>query len=100
MASASDPPAGRRLDGEHVAPVGRVAIGDEQRDGSSGGATVPHAAEHADAVLLDALPLATAVAALATAELGVDGGDVDGSPAGQPSRTAVSPGPCDSPAVR
>ena len=94
-------PAGRRLDGQRVAPVGGVAVGDEERERRAGGAAVAHAAEDAHAVLLDALPLAAAVAALAPAQLRVDRRPGRrASPAGQPSRTAVSPGPCDSPAVR
>ena len=81
-------PRGGRLDGEHVAPVRRVAIGHEQRDRSASGAPVPHPAQHADPVLLDALPFAAAVAALAAAQLGVDGGDVHG----EPGRAAVEDG--------
>ena len=82
-----------RLDRQHVSPVGRVAIGDEERERRPGRPPVAHAAEDAHPVLLDALPVAAAVAALAPAELGVDGRRVDGETGRAAVEHGRQPGP-------
>ena len=86
---------GRRLDREHVSPVGRVPVGNEERERRASRPPVTHAPQHADTVLLDALAVAASVPALATSQFGVDRRDVDV----EPGRTAVEDG-CEARAVR
>ena len=81
-------------------PVGPVAVAHQQRDGRAQRFAVADAGEHLGAVALDAHAPAAPVAALPAAELAVDLVRVkSGRPAGSPSTTATSAGPCDSPAV-
>ena len=85
--------AGRRLHRQHVPPVRGVAVGDEQRQRRSRRPPVTHSSEHTHPVLLDALPVAAAVPALAPAELGVDGGGVDRQTGGTAVEYRRQPGP-------
>ena len=88
-----------RIGRHHVPPVLVVAVADEQRDRAAQRPTVAHAAEDLDRVALDLHASAAPVAALAAAQVGVDRARSTARPAGRPSTTTVSAGPCDSPAV-
>jgi hypothetical protein len=71
---------GRRLVGaewgdlHHARPVLPVAVLNQQQDGGAERFAVAHAATNARAVLFDSLTGATAVAALATAHINLEGG--------------------------
>ena len=80
-------------------PVGVVTVLDQENDRAAEGAAVPDAAANDRPVGLDLHPPAAAVPQLAARKVGVDVGRLQSRPAGRPSSTATSQGPCDSPAV-
>ena len=81
-------------------PVGVVAVGDLQRDGTAERAPVAHAGRDLGAVALDLHAPAAAVAELAARHVGVERPRASArGPAGRPSTMQVRPGPWDSPAV-
>ena len=67
----------RRLDVHRLLPVHPVAVANQQRDRSAGGAAAAHAGEDLGAVALDLHPAAAAVAALPPLQLCVERVDVD-----------------------
>ena len=72
-----------RIGRHHVPPVLVVAVPDDQGDRAAEGHPVADAGEDLDGVGLDLHAAAAAVAALAAAEVGVDGGAVHGDARGQ-----------------
>ncbi len=63
-----------------------VAVCDDERERGPERAAVAQAGEHLDAVLLDLLARAAAVALLAAAQVGVDRVAVEDEPRGQPGQ--------------
>ncbi len=71
--------------GRHdVAPVGEVAVADDEGHRAAEGASVPDAGEDLHRVLLDLHPAAAPVPPLPAAEIGVDGLAIDPNPGREP----------------
>ena len=88
-----------RVGRHHRRPLRPLGVADPDRDRAAHGQPVPHAAGELDLVLLELHPGTAAVAEAAAARSRATTAVVTSMPAGSPSTTATSAGPCDSPAV-